>query len=239
MSLLKNRTPLSRPRGYSGRIRETITALRAIRIDATGAMSLTNESPFDIDERRVSAPAPLRPSFAALQLYLLNEQRYGVNYIAQPDEQRLVANLRQASIVAGDILATDNAAAMTRKTELERRYPYLYDALRIVFLEQLVCLVPVPLSNSVIDATFRQLLATDEQMERAFGRLDRELSTTYAGLTRGTITRDQRDREYHDNVEFIVDVLAPRWNRALPAADTVVAVKMEQQQQQLLAGDLG
>lgn len=207
-------------------------------------MSLTVESPFDIDERRLGAPAPLRPSFAALQLYLLNEQRYGVNYIAQPsgggEEQRLVANLRQAAIVAGDILATDNAAALTRKTELERRYPYLYDALRVVFLEQLVCLVPVPLSNSVIDATFRQLLATDEQMERAFGKLDRALSTTYAGLTRGTITRDQRDREYHEIVEFIVDVLAPRWNRALPAADSVVAVKMERADEQLLAlGDRG
>lgn len=235
MSLLKNRTPLSRPRAYGERMRETLPVLDRIRVDPVTSV-VTISTGVDDEPRDVAAgqqqttPVPLRPSIAALQLYLLNEQRNGITYIDRPlaNAQAVADNLRRAAVLAGDIAATDTVAALAKQNEFERRYPNLYVLFRIVMLEKLGGLVPVPLSTSITESTYRRLLATFDQAEREFGRAERSLIELNQKLLAGNqLSMEQLNQTQQQLAAFVIDSVEPAWKSVLPAPESVVAVKME------------
>ncbi len=201
---LDRRQPRSRPRGYSARARETFELLRHVRIGPGGELSLvavpSEDESFPRSDGSENPPLPLRPSFAALQLYLLNDTEYGVYYIKNPlrklalgdvdvvaslpSASVAVENILVASLVVGDVSANATAAELLVPSAFERRFPQVFALLRHIVLLRLGGLTPAPpLNKAQQNIMFNRLLINDFQ--RRLTVLENNLLELRAKLLRG------------------------------------------------------
>lgn len=208
---LYGRTAIPRPTDYAQRVRETLNALARIRISSEGGGGERTKQ--------------LRPSMAALQLYLLDDQRYRVRYVPDPlnNVEAVAENLRLAAIAVGDLAAHGGLAALTNRDRFERHLPNLYKALRHVLLLQLEALRPVPLTTRTIEQAYDQL----GDALRLFQRVDNALKEWEAKLRTGNqLSKVERDNDIQKIMVVVADEVVRVWRAALPAP-SVAQVKME------------
>lgn len=205
-ALLRDRTAIPRPPDYAQRVRETLAALARIQIDG-------------------AATRHLHPSMAALQLYLLDDQRYRVQYVRDPlqNAQAMAENLRLAAIAVGDLAPDGELTALTNRDRFERHLPHVYAALRHVLLLQLEALRPVPLNTATVERAYDRL----GDALRLFQSVDNKLKEWEAELRSGNRqSQVKRDDDIRAIMVIVADEVVRAWRAALPAP-SVAQVKKE------------
>lgn len=244
---LDRRQPRSRPRGYNERLRETTELLRHVRISPGGELLLVQrpdeDELFPRSDGGENPPLPLRPSFAALQLYLLNDTEYGVYYIKTPlrklalgdvdlegSLQGAVAaaqNILLASRVVGDVAANATAAELTVPSAFERRFPQVFMLLRHFVLLRLGGLAPAPpLNKAQQNIMFNRLLVNDFQ--RRLTVLENDLLELRGNLRRGyQLTGKAATDRLQQLVKAVNIEVFAAWQRARDPPPPPLTVKRE------------
>jgi hypothetical protein len=169
---LEQRRIRDRPARYDERLRETLFALRYVRVKDDGQVRRA------VDEARVApGEGVIWPSFAVLQLYMMNDSNVlpentfvGPNvYVEQPivlgDNARTSANLRSMaasflalSLATGDISRDDNLTALRTPPRLYDELPNVYAGLRSITLYRLEALWHITDANRTVGAVVNNRL---------------------------------------------------------------------------------
>jgi len=216
------RTPIERPFDFDERLRRTQEALRYVRVNDRGAISL-------IERETDPAPAdsgPIYPSFAVLQLYLLNDRRFGARYVQAPlqfissgvvDYERsletaktMVRSLVAAARLVGDVAQNETAAAMRREPSLHKDYPNVYIVLRSAVLERLDALRRTVISVKLLDTIYTQQWQGNLLMLRTLGNAERHILEWRTALKRGgELSRRQSNELAQQFTTIVLDQLLP------------------------------
>jgi len=201
--LLGRRQTVKRPVDYAERLRVTDEALRFVRVDSRGN-TLLKERESDPDPRDTG---PIYPSFAVLQLYLLNDRAYGVNIVRRPlvfeqgskkidynssvvGASSLVRQLTNLSRRLGEIGSGDTAAALRAVPELAVNNRDVYLLLRAAILTRLDALRFAVLTNRLLDYVFTQALPVESL--RQISALQRDAAEYRTKAKAGQLNRTER-----------------------------------------------
>lgn len=200
------RRPKRRPVNFDRRLNETLEALRYVRVNAAGVITLLTRDN-DIDP---PGTAHIFPSLAVYQLYLLNDTSYGAHYIDTPltfsaagvvnyaasilTIQRLVQTLVDVSRRMRDIGEKDNASALRHVPALYTRSRDIYVIVRADVLKRLDALRGTPLNSAVFDYIVNERWRDRVDIQRVIARNDRTLVDLRAQLLLGgKITLSQQN----------------------------------------------
>lgn len=216
------RTPIERPFDFDERLRRTQEALRYVRVNDRGAISLLERE----TDPASSDSGPIYPSFAVLQLYLLNDRRFGARYVQAPlqfissgvvDYERsldtaktMVRSLVAAARLVGDVAQAETAAAMRREPSLHKDYPNVYIVLRSAVLERLDALRRTVISDRLLEHIYAQRWRQNLQMLRMLGNAERQIVEWRTALKRGgELSRRQSNELAQQFTTIVLDQLLP------------------------------
>lgn len=208
MALVRERRQVRRPDNYDERMQETLRALRYIRIDErTGALTLLRTESAEVPVGSL----PIYPSFAVLQLHLLNDQTFKAHYVETPlvferpgvvdyaasinKVKRLLKSLVDASRLVGDLTQSDTAAVLTREPRLFRDYPRIYALLRDQVLQRLDALRGTVMTKELIDYIYDQRWRVNADVLRTLNRIENDIRAWYSALSRGGQLSDRTSNQ--------------------------------------------
>lgn len=236
------RRPVQRPFDLDERLLTTQRALRYVRISERGAITLLE------NEGAETPPGlrPLYPSFAVLQLYLLNDGAYGATYVQTPlrffangvlDYDSSSASIKSMvrSLVAiakriGELRQNDTAALLTGVPELARQYPDVYAVLQSLVLTRLDALRGTVLTTQMVEYVYTQRWRQNVDVQRLLGSLERQLLELRSRLRRGEELSRRESNEVTQSVATQIN------DKIVPALlkEAIDAGVLPQQQQQPL-----
>ena len=204
-----SRTPIKRPSDFDQRLSTTLAALRFVRVSGKGEIVLITEETARVQDNFKR----LYPSFATLQLYLLNDTRFGAAYVQIPlvadprvrgsvDYGKSIAGIRdmvrslvQISSRLGDVQKGETAAALTRVPALYENYPGVYLLLRNSVLERLDALRNTTINAAALEYVYGQRWRVNAPMLRTLGEIEGTYLEWSNRLRQGTISRSQSDAQ--------------------------------------------
>lgn len=230
------RTPIDRPFDYDERMRRTQEALRYVRVNDRGSIVLLERE----TDPTPAGSGPLYPSFAVLQLYLLNDRRFGARYVQTPLQflsagvvdydrsfttaQTMVRSLVAAARLVGDVAQAETAAAMRREPALHRDYPNVYIVLRSAVLERLDALRRTVLSERLFEYVYTERWRQNLEMLQTLGAIERQIREWRASLKRGgELSRRQSTELVQQFTAAVLEQVLPELMREARDASAVAA----------------
>jgi hypothetical protein len=200
------RRPKRRPVNLDKRLNETLEALRYVRVNAAGVITLLTRD----NDADPPGTSHIFPSLAVYQLYLLNDTSYGAHYIDTPltfsaagvvnyaasilTIQKLVQTLVDVARRLRDIGEKDNASALRTVPALYARSRDIYVIVRADVLKRMDALRGAPLNAAVFDYIVNERWRDRVDIQRVIARNDRTLVDLRAQLRLGgKITLSQQN----------------------------------------------
>ncbi len=251
--LANARIPRKRPSDFDTRLQDTLTALRHVRVDDRGKVTLLENEMMAVE----ADGSEIFPSFAVMQLYLLNDTAFGARYEQRPlvfndtgtlnvdrsttPIQRMIDSMVNAAKRVGDIRQADNAAALRAQPSLYADYPFVYQILRNVILQRLDALRGTVVSSALCKYVYEQRWKVTTSTLRLLNNLERDAIEWSTKLQTGNqLTRTQSSSTIQNIITQIIDQVLPLFmqeahDNANVAADASTAddvVPQQPQQQQ-------
>jgi hypothetical protein len=230
-AILQGRIELKRPANLRGRLKETLNALRAIRIVDGNRLVLV-----DADLPLAPNEMLMRPSIAALQLYLYNDTRYNVEYIARPTDVEYIADfytsLVAASRAVNDFEDAEGEARLLVEPLFQYEYPEIYLALVNLLIQSSEGLKPALHNRQTMLDAYERLSSTAE-MQRRLNAIERDAVELRSQLTTGGLLDEQlRAERTLAFVRAVRDDVLPAWRKSLVRPRVVKIEKLEERQEQ-------